>query len=336
MCLWKRTELAANFLHKSDKLVFGWFFSLLNEQWWRERLPDGLIVEFRGKQVRGHRVAGLLLEEDFSSLWVVEVVRDVGLISCGRSEFCQGAKLLVWRSGSGYLLRRCPHGRRGSRQSTAHGESQNEETTRNKRSTAHHGWHEYGVMRECWHLSHAMWYAHQLWGVNTNFPIHSAIGALSFRRSLAELEDFGIARVSDQILWFFIEMVDLLRLFKVFQQHILVWLIFKLFDSSSNCFFAICVHLLNSGVWDAWDSKISTTTATGLPVLMLFALDFLESVTGSSSRLCCGFGTSVTRGNLGDWYTLHYNCSTVFMQTTFSVHIAGSVLETVFACDRVR
>ena len=28
-----------------------------------------------------------------------------------------------------------------------HGESQNEETTRNKRSTAHHGWHEYGVMR---------------------------------------------------------------------------------------------------------------------------------------------------------------------------------------------
>ena len=36
-----------------------------------------------------------------------------------------------------------------------HGESQNEETTRNKRSTAHHGWHEYGVMRECRHLSHA-------------------------------------------------------------------------------------------------------------------------------------------------------------------------------------
>ena len=34
-----------------------------------------------------------------------------------------------------------------------HGESQNEEATRNKRSTAHHGWHEYEVTRACRHLS---------------------------------------------------------------------------------------------------------------------------------------------------------------------------------------
>ena len=34
-----------------------------------------------------------------------------------------------------------------------HGKSQNEEATRNKRSTAHHGWHEYGVMRACRHLN---------------------------------------------------------------------------------------------------------------------------------------------------------------------------------------
>ena len=34
-----------------------------------------------------------------------------------------------------------------------HGDSQNEETTRNKRSTAHHGWHEDGVTRACRHLS---------------------------------------------------------------------------------------------------------------------------------------------------------------------------------------
>ena len=37
-----------------------------------------------------------------------------------------------------------------------HGESQDEEATRNKRSTAHYGWHEYGVMRACRHLSHAV------------------------------------------------------------------------------------------------------------------------------------------------------------------------------------
>ena len=37
-----------------------------------------------------------------------------------------------------------------------HGESQNEEPTRNKRSTAHHGWHEDGVTRACRHLSQAV------------------------------------------------------------------------------------------------------------------------------------------------------------------------------------
>ena len=37
-----------------------------------------------------------------------------------------------------------------------HGESQNEEATKNRRSTAHHGWHEYGMTRACRHLSHAV------------------------------------------------------------------------------------------------------------------------------------------------------------------------------------
>ena len=35
----------------------------------------------------------------------------------------------------------------------------NAETTRNKRSTAHHGWHEYGMMRACRHLGHATCHA---------------------------------------------------------------------------------------------------------------------------------------------------------------------------------
>ena len=39
-----------------------------------------------------------------------------------------------------------------------HGESQNEETTRNKRSTAHHGWHGDGVTCACSHLSHVVWF----------------------------------------------------------------------------------------------------------------------------------------------------------------------------------
>ena len=37
---------------------------------------------------------------------------------CGRSVFCQGARLLGWRRRKGYLPWRCPHGRRSSGQST--------------------------------------------------------------------------------------------------------------------------------------------------------------------------------------------------------------------------
>ena len=44
-------------------------------------------------------------------------------------------------------------GREEQGERETHGENQNEETTKNKRSTEDHGWHEYGVMRECRHLS---------------------------------------------------------------------------------------------------------------------------------------------------------------------------------------
>ena len=45
-------------------------------------------------QVRGHCAAGLLLEEDLSSLLVVEVVDHVGLITCQRGSVSQRARLL--------------------------------------------------------------------------------------------------------------------------------------------------------------------------------------------------------------------------------------------------
>ena len=55
-------------------------------------------------------------------------------------------------------------GREEAGEGETHGESQNEDATRNKRSTAHHGWHEYGVTRACRHLSlePCIEYAHQL------------------------------------------------------------------------------------------------------------------------------------------------------------------------------
>ena len=47
-------------------------------------------------------------------------------------------------------------GREEQGKGETHGDSQNDETTRNKRSTAHHGWHEYGVTRACRHLIRAV------------------------------------------------------------------------------------------------------------------------------------------------------------------------------------
>ena len=86
----------------------------------RERFPDCLIVEFRVTQVRGHRVfvAGFVPEDDFSSLRVAEVVKELGLLTCERGEFGQGARLLIWRRRRVCLPWRRPHGGRGSGQST--------------------------------------------------------------------------------------------------------------------------------------------------------------------------------------------------------------------------
>ena len=73
---------------------------------------DSLVVEQR------HGNCWFLLEDHFSSLRIVEVVKELGLVTCGRSVFCQGARLLGWRRRRGYLPWRCPHGRRSPGQST--------------------------------------------------------------------------------------------------------------------------------------------------------------------------------------------------------------------------
>ena len=47
-------------------------------------------------------------------------------------------------------------GREEAGERETHGKRQSEEATKNRRSTAHHGWHEYGMTRACRHLSHAV------------------------------------------------------------------------------------------------------------------------------------------------------------------------------------
>ena len=56
-------------------------------------------------QVRGHRTAGLLLEKDFRSLWVVEVVDHVGLTTCGGGRFSQRTRVLVCPSSAVFVDR---------------------------------------------------------------------------------------------------------------------------------------------------------------------------------------------------------------------------------------
>ena len=63
--------------------------------------------------------------------------------------------------------------------------------------------------------------------------------------------------------------------------------------------------------------------------------DFLESVISTSLWACCEFGTSVTRGSLGNWYTFAAEFFTSFHAYNFFYIFTGSVLERVIACDRV-
>ena len=53
-------------------------FSLLGEQWWRERSADGVVTDLRVMQVRGPGTAGGLLDVNFSGLWEVVVDEKLG------------------------------------------------------------------------------------------------------------------------------------------------------------------------------------------------------------------------------------------------------------------
>ena len=88
-----------------------WIFSLLGEQWWRERSADGVVINLQVMQAWGPAVAGGLLDEDFSGLWDLVVVDEVGLIICEKIVLGQSAWLLIRVSAHGTSHRTNPHGR---------------------------------------------------------------------------------------------------------------------------------------------------------------------------------------------------------------------------------
>ena len=88
-----------------------WIFSFLSEQWWRERSADGVVIDLQVMQIWGPGVAGGLLDEDFSALWDLVVVDEVGLITCERSVLDQRVRLLIRWSAHRTSHRTNLHGR---------------------------------------------------------------------------------------------------------------------------------------------------------------------------------------------------------------------------------
>ena len=77
----------------------------------------------------------------------------MGGVNSARGQYSSGVICLgVVQMGGVQVRVQVEVGREEVSEGETHGESQNEEA-RNKRSTVHHGWHEYGKMRVCRHLS---------------------------------------------------------------------------------------------------------------------------------------------------------------------------------------
>ena len=66
-----------------------------------------------------------------------------------------------------------------------------------------------------------------------------------FGRVFAKLEDLGVVHFGDQILRFFAELVDLLRLAQVLKEGFLVLVVLELFDQLLGLVFAICILLFD-------------------------------------------------------------------------------------------
>ena len=77
------------------------------------------------------------------------------------------------------------------------------------------------------------------------FPAGIAVRTLLFGRIFAEFEDFGVGQVGDQVLRFFAELVDLLRLAQVLKKWFLVLVDLKLLDQHFDLVLACCVLLLD-------------------------------------------------------------------------------------------
>ena len=76
-------------------------------------------------------------------------------------------------------------------------------------------------------------------------PVGIAIKTLMFGRIFAKFEDLGVVQVGDQILRFFAELVDLLRLAQVLKESFLMFVVLELLDQLLDLVLACCILLLD-------------------------------------------------------------------------------------------
>ena len=100
-----------------------------------------------------------------------------------------------------------------------------------------------------------------------SFPVGIAIGALLLGRVFAKLEDLGVVHVGDQILRFFAELVDLLRLAQVLKEGFVVLVALGLFDQLLDLVLAICILLFDCRKGYARNSVVNGVVP-GFPVTL--------------------------------------------------------------------
>ena len=90
-----------------------------------------------------------------------------------------------------------------------------------------------------------------------------------FGRVFAKLEDLGVVHVGDQILRFFAELVDLLRLAQVLKEGVLVLVGLELFEQLLDLDLAICILLFDCRNGCARNSVVNGVVP-GFPVTLRF------------------------------------------------------------------
>ena len=79
----------------------------------------------------------------------------------------------------------------------------------------------------------------------SHFLVGIAVRTLLSGRIFAKFEDLGVAHVGDQVLRFFAELVDLLRLSQVLNERFFILVVLELFDQPLDFVLAYCILLLD-------------------------------------------------------------------------------------------